>query len=369
MSEKDALLILNAMPGIGNRRLLKAIKYYGSATNIFGKSGEELRLEGVLDKKNIENLSIFNKEEFLKKEKDLMERYGVDIITIDEDQYPTMLRQIEDAPVVLYIRGNLPDLNLVYAIVGSRYASMYGRSIADNFAFKLAQCGVTIISGLAKGIDAAAHRGTLRAFGKTIGVLGCGLMRVYPRENADLYKNVLKEGCIISEFPMEAEPLPYHFPRRNRIVSGLSKGVIVVEAAKKSGALITADFALEQNRDVFAVPGKIDNCVSMGVNDLIKQGAKMVTCVEDILEDIVLDIKADFKDKEEPPSLHSKDLSNSLTENEKSVYNHILDDPVHIDFVLNKCIVQGVSLVSGILLKLEMKGLIKQLPGKLFVRS
>jgi len=236
-----------------------------------------------------------------------------------------------------------------------------------------------VVSGMARGIDTAAHKGALKPGGKTIAVLGCGLNQVYPPENKNLFETITQNGAVISEFPMKAEPLPCNFPRRNRIISGLSLGVIVVEAAERSGALITADFALEQGREVFAVPGKIDHPSSRGVHNLIKQGAKLVTCIEDILEDIKPHVTAHLEGNQsdapgsQRPSVPRNDSRilkerlKKLSDEEKLVFGHITDRPVHIDELAHCC---GPAVpVMSVLLQLELKHLVKQLPGKLFINE
>ncbi len=208
-------------------------------------------------------------------------------LSFSDKGYPTNLKYIYDPPPTLYVKGNiLPEDNIAIAIIGSRRATYYGLKNAENLSFELAAGGITIISGLARGVDSAAHRGALKAGGRTIAVLGSGLNIIYPPENEKLAREILQCGAVISEFPQGTAPLRQNFPRRNRIISGLSLGVVVVEAAKRSGALITANLALEQGREVFALPGKIDSFTSRGTHDLIKQGAKLVESAEDIIEEL-----------------------------------------------------------------------------------
>ncbi|MFT5388261.1 MAG: DNA processing protein [Candidatus Omnitrophota bacterium] len=367
MSEKEALLILNATPNLSNKRLLQLLEHFGSATCILQQTRNQLQATGFLTENAVLKVLAFDRAKFIEEENVLIAKYGVDIITIFDQQYPQQLKEIVDAPVVLYVKGELPHkFEFGYSIVGSRRASLYGQSVAEKFAYQLALCHLPVISGLAAGIDAAAHRGALKAHGVTVGVLGCGLSQVYPRENAYLYEKIAQTGAIISEFPMCMPPVSYNFPRRNRIVSGLSKGVIVVEAAKRSGALITVDFALEQGREVFAVPGKIDNPVSIGVNGLIKQGAQIVTAIEDVIKNAQDLMKQELKAINKDDRDHNQNISKSLTDDEKTVYNQITENPVHIDKVLATCAENNVRYAPAILLKLELKHLITQLPGKLY---
>jgi DNA processing protein len=245
-------------------------------------------------------------------------------------------------------------------VVGSRLASFYGLQTAERFGFELASRGITVVSGLAKGIDSSAHKGALKAKGRTLAILGSGLADIYPEENIELAEKIFESGAVISEFPMRTIPDRGNFPKRNRIISGLSLGVVCVEAAEKSGALITCDCALEQGREVFAVPGKVDSMTSKGTNKLIKQGAKLAQGVEDILEELDLSSRVDCKD---PAGAAGK----VLDKEESLVYTLLSSDPMHIDDI---CIESGVPLgrVSKILLSLELRKFTKQLPGKNFVK-
>ncbi|MBU3934057.1 MAG: DNA-processing protein DprA [Candidatus Omnitrophica bacterium] len=280
--------------------------------------------------------------------------------------YPTNLKYIYDPPPDLYIKGNIiPQDNIAIAIVGSRQASYYGLKNAQELAFELAAGGITIISGLARGVDSAAHRGALKAKGRTIAVLGSGLNMIYPVENKGLAEEISRNGAVISEFPQDTPPHRQNFPRRNRIISGLSLGVLVVEAAKRSGALITVGFALEQGREVFALPGKIDSFTSQGTHDLIKQGAKLVESAEDIIEELeplkscrINQTKSESRTKIEP----------NLPEEEKQIYSYLSSEPLHIDELAQKVNLSYGRLLTC-LLKLEYKKLVKELPGKAFVRD
>ena len=287
-------------------------------------------------------------------------------LRLTDEGYPTNLKYIYDPPPALYIKGNIiPQDNIAIAIVGSRQASYYGLKNAQELAFELAAKGITIISGLARGVDSAAHRGALKAKGRTIAVLGSGLNMIYPVENKGLAEEISQNGAVISEFSQDTPPHRQNFPRRNRIISGLSLGVLVVEAAKRSGALITVGFALEQGREVFALPGKIDSFTSQGTHDLIKQGAKLVESTEDIIEELeplrssqTNQTRSESKTKIEP----------NLPEEEKQVYSCLSCEPLHIDELAQKVNLSYGRLLTC-LLKLEYKKLVKELPGKAFVRS
>ncbi|MCM8792488.1 MAG: DNA-processing protein DprA [Candidatus Omnitrophica bacterium] len=228
----------------------------------------------------------------IKEEFALIKKYNLKIITYMDDEYPFLLRQIYDPPFVLYVKGELKEKDkLAIAVVGARQASFYGIQCSQKFSYELADLGFTVVSGLARGIDTWAHKGALKAGGRTIAVLGSGFSFIYPKENKALIDEISLNGAVISEFPCNTRPLPFNFPRRNRIISGLSLGVLVVEASKKSGALITANLALEQNRQVFCIPGRQDSYQSWGTNTLIKEGAELVLDISDILEELNLDLK------------------------------------------------------------------------------
>jgi len=371
MNERDSLLVLNAVNGLGNAGIRKLLACYGSARDILFKSEDELSQDQVLSAKVLRALVLFPREEFIAREYELMRRHDVGVVSWLDEAYPDVLREIPDAPVVLYTRGDLSVCcELSIAIVGSRRASTYGTTTARIFAGRFAELGLTVVSGMARGIDTAAHQGVVAAGGLTAAVLGCGLATVYPPENKNLMNEIARSGVVISEFPMTTPPVPFNFPRRNRIISGLSLGVIVVEAAQRSGALITADFALEQGREVYAVPGKIDQASASGTLNLIKQGAKMVTCIEDILEDLKPHLEQFINPIPEAVvsvehSRHQQS-ADELSASEQAVYGYITDRPIHIDELMDRC---GASVpVMSVLLQLELKRRVKQLPGKLFVR-
>jgi len=302
-------------------------------------------------------------------------------INIDDAEYPEILKKIHSPPKVLYINGSFKEEDdFAVAIVGSRRASRYGIEMGEKLGYDLAVRGVTVVSGMARGVDSAAHRGALTAKGRTIAVMGSGHDHIYPLENRELYKKIAESGAVISEFENDVSPLPRNFPIRNRIISGLALGIVIVEAAKNSGALITADFALEQGREVFAVPGKISSVTSEGTHCLIKDGARLVQSAEDIMEELSLrEIEP-----EKPPSgskgtglkLREEKISkktaryvyNSLSYDERKVYKILSDEPSYIDDVVKESGVES-RLAPKILLGLELKRLIKELPGKQFIRT
>ena len=283
---------LSLIKGLGSRKKLELLQEYGNPKKIYNLTESELlRVRGIgkeLAKKILDK----NIKEKIYKHIKYMQKYKIDIININDKKYPQILKQIYDPPISLYIKGNIEILNEKnIAIVGCRNSSKYGEEAAKYFAYNLSAKGINIISGLARGIDTYAHIGNLGAMmhngndicGKTIAVVGNGIDIIYPKENKYLEEKIIKSGgCIISEYPLGTKPEKFNFPARNRIISGLSKGVLVIEARAKSGTLITIDFALQQGRDVYVVPGNINSVNSVGTNDLIKQGAKLVTRVEEI---------------------------------------------------------------------------------------
>ncbi|MBF0484223.1 MAG: DNA-protecting protein DprA [Candidatus Omnitrophica bacterium] len=373
VNDRDAILILNAVNGLGFSRINKLVDFFGSPAAVVNAVESDLLLSKILPETVINNFLKFDKLRFLEEEKRLLTKHGVDFFVYTDADFPAALKKISDRPAILYFRGSLKKIpELAVAIVGSRHASIYGLSVADKFAVRLASLGITVVSGMARGIDTAAHTGAVRVKGQTIAVLGSGLANLYPPENKKLAEDISHIGAVISEFPMTAEPLAQHFPRRNRIISGLSLGVIVVEAAQRSGALITADIALEQNKEVFAVPGKVDSPTASGTNHLIKQGAKLITCIEDVLEELSLPISQCLSENNEIDAA-SEEIAvnnnvNELTEPQQMVYALLKSNSVHIDELAKKIDIP-VSKLNVILLELELKKMIKQLPGKMFKKD
>lgn len=287
VEEKYYWIWFSLLPGIGNKRKQLLLKQYQKPKKIYQKSAIELvKIPGIGEKlaDMITNLQIREEAKF---QMDWVNKENINLISLLDKEYPSYLKEIYDPPIVLYTKGNFKLLaEPGMGIVGCREASEYGRKAALYFSFQLAKKDITIISGLARGIDSFAHIGALGAVGKTIAVVGNGLDIVYPKENRKLEREIVeKGGCIVSEYPLGTKPHKMNFPARNRIISGLSKGILVIEAKEKSGTLITVDFAIEQGRDVFVIPGNINSLNSKGTNELIKQGAKIVTCYEDILNE------------------------------------------------------------------------------------
>ncbi|MEA2113363.1 MAG: DNA-processing protein DprA [Patescibacteria group bacterium] len=344
----------NVIGGIGPIAFGKLLDSFNSLEEAWTASTGKLSQIG-LGKSIIEKIA----EQRPKINPDLeMEKLGkekIRLITIQDKNYPTLLKEIYSPPALLYIRGEISSKNSIgLGIVGSRQLSFYGQQTTPLFAAELARAGLTIISGLAKGIDTLAHQAALEVGGRTIAVLGCGIddKSVYPYSNRRLAEEIVENGgVVISEFPIGTQPLPQHFPQRNRIISGLSKGVLVIEATKKSGALITARDALEQNRDVFAVPGSVFAQNSFGPNNLIKMGAKLVSQADDILQEFNLT---------SPPDSAPKNRATADSSEEKLILKQLSREPVHIDKIISLSKL-STAAVSSTLTMMEIKGKIKNL--------
>ncbi len=355
-------LALSLAPGVGSIIYKRLVQTFGNPELVFRAPLRELkRVEGV-GEKVAEDLKKFAWQPLVEKELSLAEKMGVRIISWDNLDYPPSLKEIYDPPPVLYVLGKiLPQDQKAIAVVGSRNPTTYGKGAAERIASGLSRAGLTVISGLARGVDSCAHRGALQAGGRTIGVLGCGLNIIYPPENKELYKQVAGHGAVITEFPFNTPPDKDHFPIRNRLISGLALGVVVVEATLRSGSLITARFALEQGREVFAVPGNIDSPRSEGTNRLIKEGAKLVLRAEDILEEFLAlqDVSPPAAPPREP----------DLTVEEKKIYSLLgRSQPLHIDQISAQSELAS-SKALAILLSLELAGHVKQLPGMNFIKA
>lgn len=370
MTDFKALVLLNMVDGIGSVRCKRLLDAFGHASGIFKAGLNDILATGVLTQRMAQCLYEAPRKINVDAEIDEAARLGIRITTLLDKEYPRLLREIYDPPFVLYVKGNViaSDENAV-ALVGSRGASFYGLSSAAQFSASLSRFGLTIVSGMARGIDTVAHRACLDEGGRTIAVLGSGLKRIYPPENEQLFHDIASQGAVMSQFPLHMPPLACNFPVRNRIISGLSKGVLVVEASKKSGALITARYALEQNRQVYALPGKVSSLTSVGANALIKQGACMVTAPEEILEDLRYNLTTSLsEDDARSQASDDRVKFQGLDEIGMLVLQSLNDEPQHIDMICLKAHLD-VGYCLSILTSLELKGLIKQLAGKMFVRS
>jgi len=350
------------IPGIGSRRFYSLIERFQNPRNVWESSNTEIfRMSGVIGRKAAENIIQYKENGLLETARKILCSPELSVYVLEDAEYPSQLKSIYDPPPVLYCKGQLPkpDQALI-SIVGSRRASRYGLQMAEKIAYDLALAGVGIVSGLARGIDTAAHRGALKANGYTLGVLGSGVDVVYPPENKGLVQQMQEQGAVISEYPLGTYPLAGNFPARNRIISGLSQGVLVIEAGSRSGALITVDFALEQGRDVFALPGNINSPFSQGTNQLLKEGAKLVTSAEDILEELNLACR-NHTPQTQPQAIQ-------LDFFETQIYNALEDGEKQLEELVR---ITGLDAgrISAMLTMLEIKGIIKQLPGKIFVRQ
>lgn len=360
MGEKAYWLALQRIRGLGPVKLRKVTEFFGSAARAWEATALELKEIKGLDSKTINNILEAKKKVCPEKELAAVEKLGIKILTIDDFNYPASLKEIYAPPPVLYLKGNLlSEDQKALAIVGSRKATFYGLRITEELSRQLGENGVTVVSGLARGVDTAAHQGALKGNGRTIAVLGCGLNFIYPPENKKLMAQVMEQGAVITEFALGTPPEANNFPMRNRVISGLSLGVLVIEAAQKSGSLITVDFALEQGREVFAVPGMITNKQSEGTNNLIKQGAKLVQSINDILEEL------GWSSRE--ISLTKEGDCGSLSQDEKIILAILGNQPKHLDNILRETKL-NFSQVFNALTQLEINGLVAQLPGKLFLR-
>lgn len=361
MNRLEAYVALNLAPQIGPVRVRRLREHFGDVTAIFTATGQELqRVEGI-GSEAARSLQAESLPDLARAELARAEASGIKIIDQEDEGYPALLREIYDPPLVLYGKGVWPtSWPAGIALVGSRTTSHYGQEMARKFGYQLAYAGLPVVSGLARGIDTSAHLGALAAKGVTWAVLGCGLDQCYPAENEELAQRITEKGLVLSEFPLGTKPDRQTFPMRNRIVSGLSFGVLVVEAALESGALITARQALDQGRQVFAIPGRIDTPHARGSNRLIKEGAKLVEEVTDILGEMEMLFPALDR-----PVAHAAPAD--LSESERKILEAIGDEEYAIDLLITKTGLPSAT-VSSTLLRLEMRRLVRQLPGKIFVR-
>lgn len=363
-------LTLKSVPGVGNLIFRRLLDKVGSPRQILQSPPRKLVQVAGLSPRIAAAIGRQRTPDWVRQDIERCGKKGFKIITLHDSSYPALLGNIPDPPPVLYCHGALEGNDCHIAVVGSRGATSYGRSSAMRICQELADRGISVVSGMALGIDAAAHVGALKADGRTVAVLGSGLDRVYPRENLKLFERIAENGAVISEFSLGTEPKPHHFPQRNRVISGMSLGTVVVEATRRSGSLITARLSAEQGREVFAVPGSIHAPTAKGTNDLIKQGAKLVETAMDILEEVAPHIaepepepKTDDPQGSDAVASRSTDLSREQADVLKAVGHY----PVHIDDLARQC-EQGIGQLTAILAQLELMGAICQEPGKFFIR-
>ncbi len=362
-------LTLQAVDGVGDRTLLKLIHAFGTPDAVLGATIDDLISVGCSPElaESVRRGPESSIRRQIDRQVKMVERCKIQTVTFFDRAYPARLKTIPDPPPLLYVSGSFsPSDEVAVAIVGGRRATPSGRLITEEIAKNLAGCGVTIVSGLARGIDAAAHRGALMGKGRTIAVLGCGIDRTYPWEHHTLRRNIESRGAVISELPIGAAPQSHHFPRRNRIISGLSLGVLVGEAATDSGSLITAKLALEQGREVFAVPGSLKEEACRGSNRLIKEGAKLIEGAQDILDEILPQV-----DARQRATLHLDstliEVRAPLGKEETVVYEALSYEARSIDTIIGRTGLTAAA-VSAVLLSLELNGRIRQLPGQQYIR-
>jgi DNA processing protein len=358
MSDIKYSIALSMLPEVGPVKARKLLSIFGTPERVFNSPVDDLITVGGFSISRVKNIKEFSLWTDVEKQIETLEKTGIKAVSCVEPSYPEMLREIDDAPVVIYIKGEFQPQDIyAIAIVGSRKPTYYGVSVAEKMSEELASMGFTIVSGMARGIDALSHRGALRAGGRTIAVFGSGLDVPYPPENKTLMDHIMRSGCLISEFPPGTPPNKENFPRRNRLISGLSLGVIVVEATADSGSLITAGYALEQNREVFAVPGNVTVSTAQGTNGLIRKGAILARNADDIIGELAPVLKGFIKSKDRKKI--------EVTEEEKNLCNFLSGEPKQIDNISRESGLPA-SKVLGILLGLELKGAVKQTTGKRF---
>ena len=361
-----AWIALCSVPGVGKVFYKRLVLRFSSPEAVFAAPEVELmRVEGARQQA-VRAILEFDSWGAADEELERAGEAGAEVVVYGDERYPANLRELHDPPPYLYVKGTLiPEDRVAVAMVGSRMATEYGRQVTGRMARELAAAGITIVSGGARGIDTEAHKGALAAKGRTISVLGCGIDVVYPPENRELFDSIAGSGAVVTEYPMGTPPEPGNFPKRNGIISGVSLGVIVMEAADDSGSLITANYSLEQNREVYAVPGSVSSPNSKGTNSLIKKGAKLIDCAQDVLVDLFPYMKGylgglDLPEREAPRT--------DLEPDEKALYELISIEPAHVDTLAER---SGMSVSSALslLLGMELKGAVKQIAGMRFVRE
>ncbi len=370
MSHPESWIALSMVPEIGNASFRRLLSVFGCPEAVFDAPEDKLAGVPGIGERKAKNIKLFQDWKIVKKQTEFLRKHDARVLTCDSTTYPALLTQIEDAPVILFVKGQTEEEDrFAIAIVGSRKTTSYGRLVAERLASELSAAGFTIVSGMARGIDTIAHTGSMRSGGRTVAVLGSGLDKAYPPENRDLMEKIVGSGYVVSEFPFGTPPNRENFPRRNRLISGLSLGVVVVEAAAGSGALITARSALEQNREVFAVPANIDSPTSKGTNELIKSGAKLIQKADDIIEELAPVLKGYAEAATRPVSARQETQRArthvDMTDEEKKLCDILTGEPVHIDTISRALSVAPARALS-LLLNLELKGVVKQTEGKRF---
>ena len=362
MTGTEACIALNMVPNLGPVRLRKLLEVFETPERVLLARASELKTVDGIGKEIAEGIATWESHVDLPAELRRIADFGAKVFTRDSPEYPRHLREIYNPPIVLYVWGTLTERDhRAVSVVGSRKTSHYGLECAKKLSYQMAYAGLTVVSGLARGIDTAAHQGALAALGRTVAVIGSGLMQLYPPENQGLAEKIAESGAVVSEYPMEFPPARENFPYRNRIVAGWGAGLLVVEAGFNSGALITASQAIDHGRQVYAVPGPIDRPTAAGSNRLIQQGAKLVTGAGDILDDLNILIPP------EPANRSFSATSETFTEEEQAVLKTLEEGETSLDDLVTKCRLP-IQIVSSTLLALEMKRRVKVLPGQHFAR-
>lgn len=356
---------LSAITCMAPRKKNQLLEVFSAPVNLWHASRKELEKLSFLNTEAVWGILDKSTREKTHGHLENIYKDNIKVIPIADEKYPRYLKNIYDPPIVLYMKGTLEQEETSIAVVGSRAATPYGLSMAERLGCDLAGFGITVVSGMARGIDTGAHRGALKAKGRTLAVLGCGLDRPYPPENKDLMESIAQSGAVLSEFIPGTPPIPMNFPIRNRIISGLTVGTVVIEANEKSGSLITADLALQQGREVFAVPGNITSAVSRGTNKLIKEGAKIVTSVADIFEELNFYKSTYNTNNTGIQGISCENILKGLDGDERILVKLMGNDCLHIDRLMNT---SGFSVqrVNSLLVMLELKGVVEQLPGKMY---
>ncbi|MFL5341612.1 MAG: DNA-processing protein DprA [Gemmataceae bacterium] len=360
------LLALTLVPGLGPKITAALLAHFGSAATVRIASEEHLRRVPMIGDKLARQFAEALRTLDVQAEIGLLEKYQVELLPVGDSRYPTALAETIGRPPLLYFRGTLSEADVrAVAVVGSRHCTSYGKRMATNIAGGLARAGVTVVSGLARGIDGAAHRGALEAGGRTIAVLAGGLSEIYPPEHAALADAVAKAGCLLTETPMTVSPQPGMFPARNRIISGVSLGVVIVEAGEQSGALITARHAADQGREVFVVPANADSAASAGTLRLLRDGARLVRDADDVLEDLAG--LSRVEPRPAAPTAAAPSVPPGLDDNQRRVWELLADGPKHVDELVRAAGIPVASL-NGLLMVLEMKKVVRRLPGNMYER-
>ncbi len=361
----EQLINLSAVPGVGPTRIRSLAAHFKNVESIFESTTKVLCAIDGVDLKTARHILDYKDFKFGEAQVKKAAQLGVEIISFWDNRYPENLKKIYDPPAFIFVKGELnPNDRFAIGVVGTRLASSYGKVIAEKFSKELAKKGLTVVSGMARGIDTISHWAAIHAGGRTFAILGSALDKIYPAENTKLADKIMSQGALISEFYLGTGPDAVNFPRRNRIIAGLSLGTVVIEAGIRSGALLTANYALEQNREVFAVPGNVNSPKSSGTNQLIKEGAKLTASVDDILAELEPQLKF-FLNKEEQ---NSREKLEDLSEAEKKLLRLLSHEPIHID-KLSHLIGKSTAETLSLLLPLEFKDLVKQLQGKMFIKE